>query len=507
MTCRDNDDTVRPGAFLPMHPRVRFACFSSSILLGLALTACGDDGGGTGTEAGSSSTAAPTTDTPTSSPTSTTDSGTSDATTDTPTTGTTAAPTDTDTDATGTTGEPADCPYTPIEGKVGVTLELVASGFNQALHVVGDPVDRDVLYVVEHGGRIKRIEPGMTEAPAENWLDVSVVGGTGGNEQGLFSLAFHPSYAENGLIYIAHTPASEGGSVFVTEYQVNDGVVDANSARNVIGIGQPFGNHNGGQIEFGPDGMLYFGTGDGGSGGDPCGSGQNGQVLLGKILRIDPAPDGNPDSTPGCPGGGCSCEGESGFDYTIPADNPWVGDDSVRDEIWAMGARNPWRFSIDHQNDRIFVADVGQDAYEEVTVAQAGDNLGWNDMEGFHCYSGGCNTDGEPGGLNGVGQRLPIIEYGHAVGQSISGMGLYRSCEVPAFDGVYFYGDLFITDVFAVAYDGSTVTDLGSVANIPNNLVPYGGGTNAYGDVFIAANPNPYIGGGPGSVFRITAAQ
>lgn len=492
-----------------MHRRSRLASTSSTLLLGLALTACGDDGAGTGTEGASASTNSPTSETsdPTGSPTGTSSAPTTDGPTTSPTTASTTTGPTTDTDPSDSTGEPSDCPYDPVQGKVGVSLELVASGFNHALHVVGDPIDQDVLYVVEHGGTIKRIEPGVKTAPAENWLDVSVLGGSGGNEQGLFSLAFHPDYANNGLIYIAHTPASGSGAVFVTEYSVSDGVVDTGSARDVIGIAQPFGNHNGGQIEFGPDGMLYFGLGDGGSGGDPCGSGQNGDALLGKILRIDPTADGNPDTTPGCPGGQCACSGLSGFDYTIPADNPFVGDATVRDEVWATGVRNPWRFSIDRDDGRMFIADVGQDAFEEVSVAVAGDNLGWNDMEGFNCFGGGCDTSGEPGGLNGVGQRLPIVAYGHAVGQSISGIGLYKGCEVPGWDGIYFYGDIFITDVFAVAYDGSTVSDLGSVAQLPDNLVPYGGGTNAYGDVFIAANPNPYFGGGPGSVFRVAPSK
>ena len=474
----------------------------------LALAACGDDGSGTGTGEGSSSTSAPTTETPTTAVATNTGSGTTGSTTGAPTGSSTAASsTDTEADTTATTGEPGDCPYTPVEGKVGVALELVASGFNQALHVVGDPLDQDVLYVVEHGGRIKRIEPGVTEAPTENWLEVSVVGGNGSNEQGLFSLAFHPEYATNGLIYIAHTPAAEGGSVFVTEYQVNDGTVDMNSARNVIGIAQPASNHNGGQIEFGPDGMLYFSLGDGGPQNDGCNAGQAGDSLLGKILRIDPAADGNPDSTPGC-ATGCPCQGESGFDYTIPADNPFVRDDTFRDEIWAYGLRNPWRFSIDQQTGRMFVADVGQSDWEEVSVASAGSNLGWSVMEGAHCFQGAaCDDAAAPGAVNADGYVMPIVEYSRPGPQSISGMGLYRSCEVPAFDGVYFYGDLFIGDVFAVAYDGTTVTDLGSVATIPNNLVPYGGGSNAYGDVFIAANPSPYLGGGPGSIYRIAAAR
>ncbi len=496
-----------------MYPRVRFACLSSSLLLGLSLTACGDDGSASGeTDSASSSTAAPTTGTPTTNnPTTTDPTGTTDPTTTDPTTTdpTTTDPTDTDsaTDTDGTTGEPAECPYTPIEGKQTVGLELVAGGFNQALHVIGDPIDRDVLYVVQHGGTIKRLEPGVTEAPEENWLDVDVVGGSGGNEQGLFSLAFHPDYADNGLIYIAHTPTSAGGAVYVTEYQVSGGVVDTGSARDVIGISQPASNHNGGQIEFGTDGMLYFSLGDGGPQNNGCNSGQAGNALLGKILRIDPAADGSPDTTPGC-ASGCPCAGQDGFDYTIPGDNPFVGDDSIRDEVWTLGVRNPWRFSIDRETGRMFVADVGQGAWEEVSVASAGANLGWSEMEGAHCFGGAaCDTSVGPGEVNADGLTLPITEYSHAVGVSISGIGIYRGCEVPSFDGLYFYGDIDANAVFAVHYDGTTATEFGTVATLPSNLVTWGGGSNAYGDVFIAANPSPYIGGGPGSIYRITAAK
>ncbi len=490
------------------------ACTSSlSLALLAAPLACGDSGDSSDSASATENTTTPTTaesDTPTTQATASTTDPTA-ATTE----PTTEASTNGDSTSGSTGGDPA-CPYQPVAGEQTVGLELVAEGFNQALQVVGDPVDRDVLYVVEHGGAIKKLEPGQTTAPQENWLEVAVTGGTGGNEQGLFSLAFHPAYADNGLIYVASTPSSEGGAVFVHEYQVTDGVVDSGSARPVIGVGQPFTNHNGGQIAFGPDGMLYVGFGDGGSGSDPCNSGQTGDTALGKILRIDPTADGTPDATAACPGtNGCSCEGEEGFDYTTPADNPFVGNPDVLDEAFAVGLRNPWRFSFDAETGELYVADVGQGggastpAYEEVNVVAAGDNMGWNAMEGLTCFDGAtCNADADPGQVTTDGFKTPITQYTHSGSRcSISGLGVYRSCEVPGFAGIYFYADLCSGEIFAVRQSDGVIEEFDVVATPPNNLVPYGGGTNAYGDVFVAANPNPYIGGGPGAVYRITAAQ
>ena len=486
-----------------MHPCVRFACLSSSILLGLALTACGDDGASTGTDAGSSSTATPTSGTadPTNSPSST--SATTDGTTVTPTTDPTSTTNPTDTDATSTgstTGEPIECPYTPIEGKQALGVELVASGFNQPLFVIGDPVDHEILYVLQKGGAIKRLTPDDDTAPAEDWFSLSV---NTSSEMGLLGMAFHPDYETNGLIYLVHSDTAS--SWRLTEYTVEGGEVNAGSAREVLGMAEPAANHNGGMIQFGGDGMLYVSVGDGGPQGDACGNGQNGQTHHGSILRIDPSPDGNPDVSTSC--GTCNCPTVEGFDYTIPADNPFVGNNAVHDAIYAYGFRNPWRFAIDPEDGRMFVGDVGQDGWEEVDSVVAGGNYGWGDMEGNHCFQDSqCDTTAEPGQTNADGLVTPVAEYQRNNGNcSVIGLGFYRSCEVPAFDGLYFYSDVCSGRIFGVTSDGDTVQDLGQVGQIPNNLGAFGGGYNAYGDVYIAAAN--YFGGGPGSVFRITAAQ
>ena len=384
-----------------------------------------------------------------------------------------------------TTGGVGACPYKEVDGDPGVALEEVADGFRQPVLVVGDPVDTDVLYVVQKGGAIKRLEDGDTMAPAADWLDVDV---DAGGEGGLLGLAFHPDYDTNGLMYIASIPVGIGGPVLVTEYEVDDeGEVDLDSDRPVIAVGQSQNNHNGGMIQFGPDDMLYVSIGDGGVQYDACEHGQDTDSLLAKILRIDPAADGDPDTTPPCNAGpGCPCSGYMGFDYTIPDDNPFVGMGGFRDEIYAYGFRNAWRFSFDPEDGRLWVADVGQDFWEEVSVIEAGDNAGWGDMEANHCHSdGGCDTTADPGDLNADGLRIPVIEYSLAgTPCAVIGLGNYRSCEVPGWAGRYFYADACSGEVFSVSYDGVDVTDHGEVADLPENV--YGGGYNAYGDVFIA---------------------
>jgi len=487
--------------------RFRLATTSSLLLLGLSLTACGDDSSSnSGTDTESSSSTAPTTD-PTSgtNPTSTTNSATSNPTTDGPTTSSTTDATATDTedpDTTGTTGEPVECPYTPIEGKQGVGLELVASGFRSPTLVVGDPVDTDIVYVLEQGGSIKRLGPDDDTAPAEDWFSVDV---SSNSELGLLGMAFHPDYASNGLMYLLHSPSSDRW--LVTEFAVVDGTVNAGSARDVFGTAQPAGNHNGGMIQFGPDGMLYVSVGDGGYSDDLCQNGQDTQTHHGSIVRIDVTADGTGDTSTGCGAGCLNCPTVSGFDYTVPKDNPFVDDPNVDDAIYAYGLRNPFRFSFDPEDGRLYAADVGQNSWEEVDAIIAGGNYGWNTMEGNHCFQGApCDTSAAPGEANEDGMIAPITEYARANGNcSITGLGFYRSCEVPAFDGLYFYSDVCSGRVFAVSVDGDVINDLGTVAQIPDNQGAFGGGYNVHGDVFIAAGN--YFAGGTTSVYRITAAQ
>ena len=248
------------------------------------------------------------------------------------------------------------------------------------------------------------------------FLDIGSLIITGG-ERGLLSVAFHPNYVANGFLYVNYTDLN--GDTVIARYRVSidSNVVDPASAAILLIIPQPFSNHNGGQLQFGPDGYLYIGMGDGGSAGDPLNNAQDLGSMLGKILRIDVDAD---------------------FPYGIPLDNPFVGNPNANPEIWALGLRNPWRFSFDRLTGDLLIADVGQGSWEEVNFQQAssmgGENYGWRLMEGTHCYD-------PPLNCNNGSLKLPIIEYDHSVGCSITGGYRYRGSKNPRLYGLYIYGD------------------------------------------------------------------
>ena len=480
--------------------------------LGLAcLAACGDSGGDTdspSTGPGNSSTGGPTSATestgsptgdptgdptsePTTTPVPTTGSPTGDPTGD-PTTDTTTDPSTTDatTSDDTTTGAPV-CPYTPVDGMPGFALELIASGFDRPVLTLPHPKQPDRLFIVEQGGHIKILEPGQTMAPpdSEAFLYVQVKGENNdsiGSEQGLLGFAFHPNFPDDPRVYINYQSQPGDGRTLVDEYKLdanNPDKVDPASRRLVYAVGQPAGNHNGGMILFDKDGMLMIGMGDGGGSNDQFDTSRDSKSPLAKILRIDVEPDGNPDSNKACN----ACPMVDGFDYTIPADNPHVGDNDYTPEVWASGVRNPWRFSIDPVTDTMYIGDVGQGAWEEVSIGKAGADLGWNDMEGNHCFQGApCDTNAAPGAVNQDGLTAPIAEFSHNQNGrcSITGAFVYRSCEVPGWDGIYFYADYCSAEVFALRWDGNTVTPFDVVAETNGEPI-IGSGYNGYGDVII----------------------
>lgn len=251
-------------------------------------------------------------------------------------------------------------------------------------------------------------------------------------ERGLLSVAFHPRYVSNGLLYVNYTNIN--GHTVIARYQVssNRNVVNPHSARTLLIIRQPYANHNGGQLQFGPDGYLYIGMGDGGSGGDPQNRAQNLGTLLGKMLRIDINVD-------------------QGARYAIPPDNPFVDTPEARKEIWALGLRNPWRFSFDRLTGALFIGDVGQSAWEEVNFQPAsspgGENYGWRRMEGRHCFRPASNC-------NDGTLTLPIVEYSHSLGCSITGGYRYRGRRIPQHYGTYFYGDFCTGLIWGARFDG-----------------------------------------------------
>ncbi len=268
------------------------------------------------------------------------------------------------------------------------------------------------LFVVEQGGAIRIVRDGrLLPTPFLNLRDRVISGG----ELGLLSVAFHPRFASNGRFFVNYTANQGNLRTVIAEYRVSAG--DPNRAdrteRVILEIAQPFTNHNGGLNLFGPDGMLYIGMGDGGSAGDPFNNGQRLEALLGKLLRIDI--DGGPA-------------------YRVPPDNPFVGRSGARGEIWAYGLRNPWRFAFDRPTGRLFLADVGQNLWEEVDLIEKGQNYGWKILEGAHCFS-------PPTGCNTADLQLPIAEYGRSGGCSITGGHVYRGSRIPNLVGRYIFGD------------------------------------------------------------------
>jgi len=313
-----------------------------------------------------------------------------------------------------------------------LSLQLVVSGLTNPVFLTHAPGDGSRLFIVERGGRIKILRGGSVLPRA--FLDIAGRVQAAGGEQGLLSVAFHRDYAQNGEIFVYYTNLA--GNSHVSRFRVSADPDSADPATEevLLVVDQPYSNHNGGLLTFGPDGMLYIGLGDGGSGGDPLGHGQDSTTLLGSILRIDV---------------------DGGTPYAIPNDNPFVNDPAARKEIWVYGLRNPWRFSFDRVTGDLFIGDVGQNAWEEVDVVPAGTgglNLGWNVMEGFHCYSAAtCNQ---------AGLTLPVLEYPHVEGCSVTGGYVYRGAAVPFLQGRYLYADYCQGWIRSFRYLNGQATDL-----------------------------------------------
>jgi glucose/arabinose dehydrogenase len=301
----------------------------------------------------------------------------------------------------------------PPGGTVPVALQQVAEGLAFPLYLTAPPGDPR-LFVVEKGGAIRIIRDGVLLTTP--FLDIHAQVSTGG-EQGLLGLAFDPAYATNGRFIVHYTDPAGDTRLSAFQVSADPDRAEPGSERVILTVDQPFPNHNGGQIAFGPDGFLYLGLGDGGSEGDPNGTGQRLDDLLGNILRLSLSPTG----------------------YTVPPDNPFVGRSGARGEVWSYGLRNPWRFSFDRLTGDLYIGDVGQDRLEEIDVAPAsagggrGANYGWKVMEGRSCYAAsGCDT---------TGLTLPVLQYDHSQGCSVTGGYVYRGAAIPALQGHYFYAD------------------------------------------------------------------
>lgn len=313
---------------------------------------------------------------------------------------------------------PQQNPIPGVTPEIG--LEPVVTGLNAMTYAThaGDGSDR--MFLVEQRGTVRLLENG--ELIAGDWLDIRDRVNTVGFERGLLSIAFHPDFEDNGEVFASYTRAPDG-STKISRFTVDDpasGQPDPDSEETILIHPQPFGNHNGGLIKFGPDGHLWIGLGDGGSGGDPQGNAQNTQNLLGAMLRIDV------DTPRG---------------YAIPDDNPFVGDDDALDEIWSYGLRNPWRWSFDRDTGDLWLADVGQSTYEEVNVEPAahpgGANYGWRAWEGYNMFN-----QGEALTLDTATMTFPAISYSTTSPNcSVTGGYVYRGENEPDLEGWYLYSD------------------------------------------------------------------
>jgi len=348
-------------------------------------------------------------------------------------------------------------------------VPIVTSGLSSPLYLTAPVGDTARLFVVEQGGQIRIVQHGQLLPTA--FLDIHTRLVSGG-EQGLLSVAFHPSYATNGFFYVNYTDLN--GDTRVERYTVSaadSNLADTATHKLILSVRQPYSNHNGGLVMFGPDGMLYIGMGDGGSGGDPENRAQNPDSLLGKLLRIDV---------------------DGGDPYAIPTGNPFRNGGGAP-EIWAVGLRNPWRFAFDRSAGLLYIGDVGQGAWEEVDVepaSQGGLNYGWRIMEGAHCYSAtNCSS---------AGLVLPALEYDHSNGCSIIGGFVYRGTKAPTLVGQYFYSDYCSGWLRSFSYaNGAVAAQTGWSLNVTlGNVLSLG--EDSAGELYVLT--------AGGSIYRIAPA-
>ena len=340
----------------------------------------------------------------------------------------------------------------PDPGTLAVSFQPLVGGLTRPVVVTNAGDGSGRLFIVEKSGVIRIFADGALRT--EPFLDIHTKVESAANERGLLGLAFHPQYKTNGYFYVGYTKAGSGDLVYCRFKVSGDPMkADPNSEKLLITWAHPRGNHNGGNVVFGPDGYLYLGTGDGGDGGDPDENGQDPTRLLAKMLRIDV----NTDQP-----------------YAIPPTNPYaIGSTPNRPEIWAIGFRNPWRYSFDRKTGDLYIADVGQNLWEEVDFQPAsspgGENYGWDEMEGYHCYEPaiGCRTEG---------MTMPVVEYSHSAGGcSVTGGYVYRGTRFPRLAGAYFYGDYCTKRVWALSRDEPGQWRSAQVGTA-------GGGINTFGE-------------------------
>lgn len=352
------------------------------------------------------------------------------------------------------------------------------------------------LFVITLDGDVRIIKDGqLVDTPFLSLGNRIILGGAGGDERGLLGIAFHPDYAQNGLFYLHYSagqgvPGASQGDTVIEEYHVSSDpdLADPESGRVVFTHAQANTNHNGGAINFGSDGFLYIGLGDGGGSGDMSGNAQNTTRLLGKILRINPMESG-------------------GQPYSTPADNLVQTVEGAAPEIWDYGLRNPFRSSFDACTGDFYIGDVGQNTWEEVDIEKAGEghkNYGWNTMEALHCYPANTQT------CDDAGMTEPMVEIDRQSAQSVTGGSVYRGSSIPALRGIYFYADYQSNNVWYLRYDrdAGTIDTPRSVTQELNasRIVAIRNGSD--GELyFVSLGPISAQNLGQGGVYRLEAAQ
>ena len=349
--------------------------------------------------------------------------------------------------------------WSPVsdDGKAQPLRPIVLTHAGDGSNRIFVATQRGVIHVFENRQSVKKTKVFLD-------IELKVVYNDKKNEEGLLGFAFHPKYRQNGYFFIYYTARDAEHTSVISRFRVSKddpNRADAKFEAEVMRIKQPFWNHNGGTIAFGPDGYLYVGLGDGGSAKDPLGNGQNKATLLGSILRIDVD------------------RKDKGLSYAIPRDNPFVGQPKARGEIWAYGLRNVWRMSFDRKTGTLWAGDVGQDLWEEINLITRGGNYGWNLREAKHKF-----------GKNGSGPSPdlidPIWEYNHGVGKSITGGHVYRGKRLPELVGAYLYADYVTGKVWALRYDESKKTVISNHL-IPGNKLPViSFGEDEKGEVYFA---------------------
>ncbi|MEE8379087.1 MAG: PQQ-dependent sugar dehydrogenase [Gammaproteobacteria bacterium] len=344
----------------------------------------------------------------------------------------------------------------PVYANSTIALERVFENvvLNKPLAILQAPNKPNVWYVVEQAGRVQRLDGREGEINSTIFIDIRDRVHSEQNETGLLGMSFDPDFDKNGYVYLSYTRDNNSLESVLTRLVSGDkGKTLARDREQILfSIKQPFSNHNGGNIHFGPDGYLYYGLGDGGAGGDPKGNGQNKQTLLGAMLRIDVS--GNSE-------------------YKIPKNNPFITSPG-KAEIFAYGLRNPWRWSFDRKTGDLWVADVGQNHWEEVNLITLGGNYGWNLREGKHCFSGNCK------------QAIlidPIVEYSHDEGCSVTGGYVYRGKAIPSINGLYLYGDYCSGTIWGFDADKPSSAKSRVLLNTDLNISSFGEDNN--GEIYV----------------------